>query len=117
MKQTTFIVFVVALLFTCRPLMAQTTFQDLPVEFRKNGYPQLVEECKDVLKAAYMAQNKLGTYHDIPNWEGYPVELWEYFTGEDIKKHVKKRGLVLSADAFSRKASYLDSNDLLGSEA
>ena len=56
MKKTTFIVFVMALLFTCRPLMAQTTFQDLPVEFRKNGYPQLVEECKDVLKAAYMAE-------------------------------------------------------------
>ena len=94
MKQTTFIVLMLALLFTCQPLKAQTTFQDLPVEFRKNGYPQLVEECKDVLKAAYMAQNKLGTYYDIPNWEGYPVELWEYFTGEDIKKHVKKRGLV-----------------------
>ena len=77
MKKTTFIVFLMALFFTCRPLMAQTTFQDLPVEFRKNGYPQLVEECKDVLKAAYMAQNKLGTYYDIPNWEGYPVELWE----------------------------------------
>ena len=42
----------------------QTSFQDLPVEFRKNGYPQLVEECKDVLKAAYMAQNKLGTFYE-----------------------------------------------------
>ena len=94
MKKTSFIVFALALLFICRPLMAQTSFKDLPVEFRKNGYPQLIEECKEVLNAAYMAQYKLGTYYDIPNWEGYPVELWEYFTGEDIKKHVKKRGLV-----------------------
>ena len=90
MKQKIVILFALMLLITCRPTMAQTSFQDLPVEFRKNGYPQLVEECKDVLKAAYMAQNKLGTFYDIPNWEGYPVELWEYFTGEDIKKHVKK---------------------------
>jgi predicted Rdx family selenoprotein len=44
--------------------MAQTSIQDLPVEFRKNGYPQLVKECKDVLKAAYMAQNKLETFYE-----------------------------------------------------
>lgn len=53
MKKTSFIVFALALLFICRPLMAQTSFKDLPVEFRKNGYPQLVKECKEVLNAAY----------------------------------------------------------------
>ena len=94
MKKTTFFAFLMAFLLKCTPFIAQTTFQDLPLEFRKNGFPQLVEECKDVLNAAYMAQNKLGTYYDIPNWEGYPVELWEYYTGTDIKKNVKKRGLV-----------------------
>ena len=94
MKQATFFTILMAFLLKCTPFLAQTTFQDLPLEFRKNGYKQLVEECKDVLKAAYMAQNKLGTFYDIPNWEGYPVELWEYYTGEDVKKHVKKRGLV-----------------------
>ena len=62
MKQTIVILFALMLLITCRPTMAQTSFQDLPVEFRKNGYPQLVEECKDVLKAAYMAQT---------NWEPF----------------------------------------------
>lgn len=81
-------------LFGVQQLKAQTTFQDLPADFRANGFPQLVEECKDVLKAAYMAQNKLGTFYDVPNWEGYPVELWEYYTGVDVKKNVKKRGLV-----------------------
>ena len=73
---------------------ATTTFNDLPLEFRKNGFPKLVEECKDVLKAAYMAETKIKTVWDVPNWEGYPVELWEYHTGVDIKKNVKKRGLV-----------------------
>ena len=77
MKRITFIVLALAWLFSSRPSMAQTSFQDLPVEFRQNGYPQLVEECKGILKAAYMAQNKLGTYYNVPNWEGYPVELWE----------------------------------------
>ena len=52
MKKASFIVFALALLFICRPLMAQTSFKDLPVEFRKNGYPQLIEECKEVLNAA-----------------------------------------------------------------
>ena len=79
MKQTTFIVLMLALLFTCQPLKAQTTFQDLPVEFRKNGYPQLVEECKDVLKAAYMAQNKLETYYDIPQLGGISCRIMGVF--------------------------------------
>ena len=53
MKKTTFFAFLMAFLFKCTPFMAQTTFQDLPLEFRKNGFPQLVEECKDVLNATY----------------------------------------------------------------
>ena len=75
-------------------LHAQVSFNDLPAEYRKNGFPLLVEQCKDVFEGAYMAENKLSTHYDIPNWEGYPVELWEYYTGVDIKKNVKKRGLV-----------------------
>ena len=77
-----------------RAQQASVTFADLPADFRKNGFPQLVEECKDVLNAAYMAQKKLATVWDIPGWEGYPVELYEYHTGVDIKKNVQKRGLV-----------------------
>lgn len=73
---------------------ANTRFTDLPEDFRKERFPQLVEECKDVLAQAYMAQKKLATVWDIPGWEGYPVELYEYHTGVDIKKNVQKRGLV-----------------------
>ena len=69
-------------------LHAQVSFNDLPAEYRKNGFPLLVEQCKDVFEGAYMAENKLSTHYDIPNWEGYPVELWEYYTGVDIKKNV-----------------------------
>ncbi len=72
----------------------KTTFNDLPLEFRTQVFPQLVKDCQQVLDAAYMAQNKLDTLWDVPGWEGYPVELYEYHTGVDIKKNVRKRGLV-----------------------
>lgn len=92
------ILMLAALLATAwQPLAAQeinTKFTDLPEEFRKTAFPQLVEECKELLKSAYMAEKKLATVWDVPNWEGFPVELWEYHTGVDIKKNVKKRGLV-----------------------
>ena len=97
MKRVCIFMTAVLLAMMLQPLRAQeakTKFTDLPEEFRKNVFPQLVEECKDVLAAAYMAEKKLATVWDVPNWEGFPVELWEYHTGVDIKKNVKKRGLV-----------------------
>ena len=41
-----------------------------------------------------MTQKLLSEHTDIPGWEGYPVKLYEYYTGKDIKKGVAKRGLV-----------------------
>ena len=79
---------------SARAQSASTKFTDLPEDFRKNVFPQLVEDCKDVLAQAYMAQKKLATVWDVPGWEGFPVELYEYHTGVDIKKNVQKRGLV-----------------------
>ena len=76
---------------SARAQSASTKFTDLPEDFRKNGFPQLVEDCKDVLAQAYMAQKKLATVWDVPGWEGFPVELYEYHTGVDIKKNVQKR--------------------------
>ena len=61
-----------------QPLCAQeikTKFTDLPEDFRKNVFPQLVEDCKDVLAAAYMDEKKLATVWDVHNWEGFHVEL------------------------------------------
>lgn len=83
--------------------MRQAKLHDLPADYWRTGFPQLVEQCKDVLKAAYMAENKISTHYDIPNWEGYPVELWEYHTGVDIKKNVKKRGLVYMLNPSAEK--------------
>ncbi len=82
------------MLFQWQASMAQATFNDLPENFRKEGFPQLIERCRQVLSAAYMTQRELSTHWDIPGWEGYPVKLYEYYTGVDIKKYVRKRGLV-----------------------
>lgn len=54
----------------------------------------LTARCANVLKAAYMAENLLGENTEIPDWEGYPVQLWEYHTGQDIYINQPKRGLV-----------------------
>ena len=39
-----------------------------------------------MLASAYMTQKLLSEHTDIPGWEGYPVKLYEYYTGKDIKK-------------------------------
>lgn len=72
----------------------ETTLKFLPKPFLKEGYPLLVERCRNVLASAYMAQKLISERTDLPGWEGYPVKLYEYYTGKDIKKGVPKRGLV-----------------------
>lgn len=54
----------------------------------------LTARCEKVLAAAYMAEKQLGENTEIPDWEGYPVQLWEYHTGNDIYLGAPKRGLV-----------------------
>ena len=76
------------------PVSAETTLASLPKPFVKDSFPLLVERCRKVLSAAYMTQKQISEHKDIPAWEGYPVKLYEYYTGKDIKKGVPKRGLV-----------------------
>ena len=45
--------------------------------YYRDSLASLTERCSTVLAAAYMAENLLGEKTDIPDWEGYPVELWE----------------------------------------
>ena len=62
--------------------------------YYRDSLASLTARCEKVLAAAYMAENLLGERDDLPGWEGYPVQLWEYHTGEDIYLHAPKRGLV-----------------------
>lgn len=63
-------------------------------QYLKDSLEVLTERCQDVLDAAYMEGELLDTRNDIPGWEGYPVELWEYWTDEDIYLKAPKKGLV-----------------------
>ena len=62
--------------------------------YYRDSLAALTARCQTVLDAAYMAEKPLGENTEIPGWEGYPVQLWEYHTGEDIYLHAPKRGLV-----------------------
>ena len=57
--------------------------------------------CQTVVNAAYMAGTLLGERNDLPGWEGYPVQLWEYKVGPDAVTKGYKKGLVymLNPDA------------------
>ncbi len=70
-------------------------------KYMRDSLEAVAARCAESKKAAYMAGKLLGVNDSIPGWEGYPVELWEYYTGVDIKAGVKKRGLVymLNPDA------------------
>ena len=62
--------------------------------YYQDSLASLTVRCEKVLSAAYMAENLLGENTEIPDWEGYPVQLWEYHTGNDIYLNAPKRGLV-----------------------
>ena len=62
--------------------------------YYRDSLASLTARCAKVLEAAYMAENLIEERTDLPGWEGYPVQLWEYHTGEDIYLHAPKRGLV-----------------------
>lgn len=70
-------------------------------QYYKDSLAVLMERCEKVLDAAYMAENHIGERRDIPNWEGFPVQEYEYFTGTDVKIKQPKRGRVylLNPDA------------------
>lgn len=63
-------------------------------KYIKDSLEVLVPRCQNVLDAAYMAGELLGENDTIPGWEGYPVKLYEYYTGVDKYIGVPKKGLV-----------------------
>lgn len=75
--------------------------EDIRGQYLRDSLDVMTARCRKSLQAAYMAEKKLGERKDIPGWEGFPVELWEYHTGVDIKLGVPKKALVymLNPDA------------------
>ena len=66
--------------------------------YYRDSLASLTARCEKVLEAAYMTEKLLEERTDLPGWEGYPVQLWEYHTGEDIYLHAPKKGLVYLLD-------------------
>lgn len=65
--------------FAC---FAQTS--DIPASYLRDSLPSLVAKTKGLLDKAYMAQKLLTTTDTLPGWEGYPVKLYQYETGNDL---------------------------------
>jgi len=76
---------------------------DVRGAYLRDSLDVFTARCQNVLDAAYMAQYYLGTNDSIPGWEGYPVRLYEYFTGKDINLNGPKRGLVYLLNPDARK--------------
>ena len=66
----------------------------IPRKIWRDSLPVIAERCQKVLEGAYMAQKYLGTHENLEGWEGYPVELYEYYTGYDSTACAPKKGKV-----------------------
>jgi hypothetical protein len=66
----------------------------IPKKYIRKDLPAIVERAKVVLSHAYMVQKLVATTDTIPGWEGFPVKLYEYQTGNDLYTGKPKTGKV-----------------------
>jgi hypothetical protein len=66
----------------------------IPDQWMKDSMPALIQNAKEVLSHAYMVQKLLFTTDTLPGWEGLPVKLYEYQTGNDLYTGKPKTGKV-----------------------
>jgi hypothetical protein len=66
----------------------------IPPAYLKDSMPALIKRTKALLDSAYMAQKLLLVTDTLPDWEGFPVKLYEYKTSNDLYTHQSKTGLV-----------------------
>lgn len=71
--------------------------------FGGKDFPALVAKCEKVLQAAYMAQTLIEETTSYPNYQGLPVQLWEYETGTDAVTGQKKKGRVYMLNPSAEK--------------
>jgi hypothetical protein len=82
------------LLITCFSVTANAQQNDLPAHYLKDSMPLLIQKAKEVLSHAYMVQKLLYVTDTLPGWEGFPVKLYEYQTGNDLYTGKPKTGKV-----------------------
>jgi len=82
---------------------AKDTTPEAVKKYYKDSLAVVTQRCEKVLSAAYMAENFIREDKNVPNYEGYPVQLYEYYTGEDIYLNRPKRGLVYMLNPSAEK--------------
>ena len=66
----------------------------LPKAYLKDSFPMVVEKAKEVLSAAYMAEELIMISDRVREWEGFPVHLYKYNTDVDIRTGQRKKAYV-----------------------
>ena len=69
----------------------------------RDSLQTLTLRCERMLKGAYMADRRLATCRNIAGWKGYPVRLYEYHTGVDVRIGTPKTGRVYLLNPSPRK--------------
>src|SRR6185312_10715419 len=98
MQKIAFFLFLINMSFTVNGQKDQ-----FPGSYMKNDLPVLVERSKTVLSHAYMAQKLLSVSDTIRGWEGFPIKLYEYKTGNDLYTGKPKTGKVYLLDPSPQK--------------
>lgn len=70
--------------------------------FVADSLPVWEARCEDLLAHAYMAQDFIEERRDIPDWERFPVKLYEYRTPADSQSGLPKTGKVYMLNPSAR---------------
>ncbi|MDD4819336.1 MAG: hypothetical protein PHD21_00640 [Flavobacteriales bacterium] len=91
------------LMLLCGVLAMTAQGKKLPKSVLKDSLPVMTARCEKLLKAAYMEGTLIGETDTLPGWEGYPVKLYEYYTGKDVRVGAPKKGKVYLLDPSPEK--------------
>ena len=98
MKRVLFSVLIFSFTFTVKAQINKIPNQEI-----KDSMPSLIKKAAVVMSHAYMAQKLLEVTDTIPGWEGFPVKLYEYQTGNDLYTGKPKTGKIFLLDPSPEK--------------
>lgn len=74
--------------------MVKSQMPTIPDTYFRESFGTLVQKAKIVLSHAYMVQQLVAETDTIPGWEGFPVKLYAFQTGNDLYTGRPKTGKV-----------------------
>ena len=86
--------FMIIILAVFAPSAVMAGHGKLPRKIMRDSLEVITRRCAEVLDGAYMTQKYLGTNRRVEGCEGYPVKLYEYYTGYDSTACGPKKGKV-----------------------